>query len=136
MNRRFISNVGLALGGATVAVASQAFRASVTGWLIFGLSLGALVLLAIVRRDSERGVQRLLDIAIGALAVWSAVASVVYTGTMLTWLSFAEAIGFVVLAVLGLVAHEVRTERTLHALEPIPGEAREEDEAEELEAAA
>jgi hypothetical protein len=136
MNRRFISNVGLAVAGATVAVASQAFTASVTGWLMFGLSLGALVLLAIVRRDSERGIQGLLDIAIGALAVWSAVASVVYTGTMLTWLSFAEAIGFVVLAVLGLVAHEVRTERTLHALEPIPGEAREEDEAEELEAAA
>src|SRR2546421_10923709 len=100
MSQRFISNVVLALAGAVVVVGSQAFSSNVTGWLTFGVSLGALALLAVVQRDRMRGrVQRMLDAATGALALWSAVASVVYSGTTLTRLSFAEAIGFVGLAV-------------------------------------
>ncbi len=125
MSERFISNVALAIAGAVVVVASQAFSSTVTGWLTFGVSLGVLALLAVVQRDRARGrLQRLLDIGIGALALWSAVASVVYTGTTLTWLSFGEAIGFVGLAVVGLVAHELKTERIVHQFEAIPAEAR------------
>jgi type IV secretory pathway VirB2 component (pilin) len=137
MSQRFISNVALAIAGAVVVVASQAFSASLTGWLTFGVSLGALALLAVVQRDRARGrLQRMLDIATGALALWSAVASVVYTGTTLTWLSFGEAIGFVVLAVVGLVAHELSTERIVHAFEAIPADARDGRRSEELQAAA
>jgi hypothetical protein len=102
MSPRFISNVALGLAGAVVVAASQAFSPSITGWLMFGVSLGVLALLALVQLDRARGsVQRLLDAATGVLAVWSAVASVVYTGTMLTWLSFGEASGFVGLALVG-----------------------------------
>jgi heme exporter protein D len=36
----------------------------------------------------------------------------VYTGTTLTWLSFGEGLGFVGLALIGLVAHELKTERS------------------------
>jgi len=125
MSERFISNVALAIAGAVVVVASQAFSSTLTGWLTFGVSLGVLALLAVVQSDRARGrLQRLLDIGIGALALWSAVASVVYTGTTLTWLSFGEAIGFVGLAVVGLVAHELKTERIVHQFEAIPAEAR------------
>ena len=125
MSERFISNVALAIAGAVVVVASQAFSSTVTGWLTFGVSLGVLALLAVVQRDRARGrLRRLLDSGIGALALWSAVASVVYTGTTLTWLSFGEAIGFVGLAVVGLVAHELKTERIVHQFEAIPAEAR------------
>ena len=96
MSPRFISNVALAIAGAIVVVASQTFTSSVTGWLTFGVSLGALALLALVQLDRNRGrMQRLLDAGIGGLALWSAVASVVYTGTTLTWLSFGEGLGFV-----------------------------------------
>jgi hypothetical protein len=137
MSLRFISNVALILAGAAVAVASQAFAPSTTGWIMFGVSLGALALLGLVQIDRARGsVQHLLDAGTGALAVWSAVASVVYTGTMLTWLSFGEAVGFVALALVGLVAHEVRTERVVHALEAIPADARGGDRTDELQAAA
>jgi hypothetical protein len=133
MSPRFISNVALGLAGAVVVAASQAFSPSITGWLMFGVSLGVLALLALVQLDRARGsVQRLLDAATGVLAVWSAVASVVYTGTMLTWLSFGEASGFVGLALVGLIAHEVRTERVVHAFEAIPADVR----ADELQAAA
>jgi hypothetical protein len=77
MSQRFISNVALAIAGAVVVVSSQAFSASVTGWLMFGISLGVLAVLAVVQRDRARGgIQRLLDAAIGVLALWSAVASV------------------------------------------------------------
>jgi hypothetical protein len=82
MSQRFISNVALGIAGAVVVVSSQAFSSSLTGWLTFGVSLGALALLAVVQRDRARGrIQSALDAATGALALWSAVASVVYTGT-------------------------------------------------------
>jgi hypothetical protein len=137
MSPRFISNVVLALAGTVVVAASQAFRPSVTGWLMFGVSLGALALLALVQLDRARGlVQRLLDAGTGALALWSVVASVVFTGTMLTWLSFGEAVGFIGLAVVGLIAHELKTERVVHAFEAIPAEARDGRRAEDLQAAA
>src|SRR5258708_3400585 len=123
MSLRFISNVSLGLAGAIVAVASQALTASVTGWLMFGVSLGTLALLAVVQLDRSRGgVQRLLDAGTGALALWSAVASVVYTRTTLTWLSFGEAVGFVGLALVGLIAHELKTERVVHSFEAIPAD--------------
>lgn len=136
MSQRFISNVALAVAGAVVVVASQAFSASVTGWLLFGISLGALTLLAVVQRDRARGgLQRRLDLAIGALALWSVVASVVYNGATLTWMSVASGLGYVALGVGGLVAHEVQTERVVHSLEAVPTDARA-DTAEDLPAAA
>ena len=137
MSQRFISNVVLAIAGAVVVVSSQSFSSSLIGWLTFGVSLGALALLAVVQRDPARGrIQRALDAATGALALWSAVASVVYTGTTLTWLSFGEGIGFVVLAIVGLVAHELRTERIVHQFEAIPADARDGRRSEEFQAAA
>jgi hypothetical protein len=137
MSQRFISSVALAIAGAVVVVASQAFSSSLTGWLTFGVSLGALALLAVVQRDRARGrLQRMPDVATGALALWSAVASVVYTGTTLTWLSFGEAIGFVALGVAGLVAHELSTERIVHAFDAILADARDGRRSEDLQAAA
>jgi Trk-type K+ transport system membrane component len=137
MSPRFTSNIVLALSGAAVVVASQAFSPHVTGWVTFGVSLGALALVAVAQLDRNRGeMQRLLDAVTGALAVWSATASVVFNGTTLTWLSFGEGIGFVGLAVLGLVAHELKTERVVHAFGAVPAETRDGRRAEELQAAA
>lgn len=137
MSQRFISNIALAIAGAVVVVSSQAFSASVTGWLMFGISLGVLALLAVAQRDRARGgIQRLLDVGIGVLALWSAVASVVYSGMTLTWMSFAEGLGFVALGVVGLIAHEMQTERVVHSLETVPTDARDRDRAEDLPAAA
>lgn len=137
MSQRFISNVALAIAGAVVVVSSQAFSASVTGWLMFGISLGVLALLAVAQRDRARGgIQRLLDVGIGVLALWSAVASVVYSGMTLTWMSFAEGLGFVALGVVGLIAHELQTERVVHSLETVPTDARDRGRAEDLSAAA
>jgi hypothetical protein len=124
MSSRFVSNVVLGIAGVIVVVASQAFASGPTGWIMFGVSLGALTLLPLVQLDRARGrIQGAVDLAVGALALWSAVASVVFTGTTLTWLSFGEAIGLASLALLGLIAHELKTERVVHSFEAIPATA-------------
>ena len=51
MSTRFISNIALALVGALVVVASQAFSSGVTGWLTFGVSLGVLALAGVAQLD-------------------------------------------------------------------------------------
>jgi hypothetical protein len=137
MSERFISNAAIGIAGAVVVVASQAFSVSRTGWLTFGVSLGALALLAIAQRDRSRGrIQGMLDVATGALALWSAVASVVYSGTTLKWLSFSEGLALVGLAIVGLIAHELMTERIVHQFEAVPADARDGRRSEEFQAAA
>jgi len=125
MSERFISNVALAIAGAVVVVASQAFSSTVTGWLTFGVSLGVLALLAVVQRDRARGrLQRLLDIRHrGPCAVVGGGLCRLH-GYDAHLAVVGEAIGFVGLAVVGLVAHELKTERIVHQFEAIPAEAR------------
>jgi K+ transporter len=121
MSSRFISNVVLGLAGVIVVVASQAFASGVTGWVAFGVSLGALALLPLVQLDRARGrAQGVLDLLTAALALWSAVASVVFVGSTVMWLSFGEAVAFTGLAVAGLVVHELKTERVVHSFEAVP----------------
>ena len=56
MRPRLIGSIALAVAGAVVAVVgSRAFTLSGSGWLIFGVSLGALALLVVVPRDRSRG---------------------------------------------------------------------------------
>ena len=117
MSPRFISNLLLLLAGGAVVVSSRWFSAGTTGWIAFGVALGILGLTGVAQRDRGRGiVQSALDVVILPLAAWSAIASVVFHGSTLTWLSFADALGFAVLAIGGLLAHELSTERAVHRL--------------------
>ena len=125
--------MALAVAGAVVVVATQAFRPSVVGWVTFGVALGVLGLLILGARGQK---QSMLDLGTGALALWSAVASVVYSGTTLTWLSFSEGCAFVALAIVGLVDHELKTERVVHPLEAVPREGRDGGRSEDLQVAA
>jgi hypothetical protein len=43
-------------------------------------------------------------------------------------LSFAEGLGFVGLAVAGLIVHEVRSERVVHSLEAVRTDSADQDE--------
>jgi hypothetical protein len=122
------------VGGAVVVVSTQAFATRTAGWVTFGVSLGALALLAMANRGraGER-IYWILDAEIALLALWSAAASAVFSGPTLKWLSFAEGLAFVGLAVAGLIVHEVRTERVVHSLEAAPFSSTDQDE---LQAAA
>jgi hypothetical protein len=115
MSVRFVTNLLVALAGGFIVVASQAFTAAVTGWVTFGVALGVILVLAASQIQERRGLG--LATLGAAVAVWSVVASVVYTGSTLTWLSFAEGLGLLGVAVAGLVAHELSTERVVHTID-------------------
>lgn len=117
MSLRFATNIALMIAGGVVVVFSQAIRPGVTSWITFGVALGILAMLALAQVDRSRGLaQRAVDALCGTLAVWTVVASAVYTGDTVKWLSFGEGLGFAALALGGLIAHELTTERVVHAL--------------------
>lgn len=115
MRLRFVTNMLMAVAGGFIVVASQAFTSGVTAWITFGIGLGILAMLGAVQLDRSRGIlQRGLDAMAGTLGIWTVIASVVFAGATVTWLSFAEALGLVGLALAGLVAHELTSERVVH----------------------
>ena len=117
MSPRFITNLVVLLAGGFVVVSSQTFGAQTTRWIAFGVALGVLSVIALAQRSRARGgVQSGLDAMIGSLAVWSAVASMVFSGSTVMWLSFGDALGLAALAIGGLLAHELSTERVVHSL--------------------
>ena len=82
-----------------------------------GLELGTLGVIALAQRSRARGsVRSALGAMIGSLAVSSAVASMVFSGSTLMWLSFGDGLGLAALAIGGLFAHELSTERVVHTL--------------------
>jgi len=136
MNTRFITNMSLATAGVIIVVASQAFSSDTTGWITFGISLGALAVLGAVQIDPMRGlVQRGLDAASAAVAVWAAVASVVCVGSTLTWLSLAEGLAFTLIAIVGLIDNEFEHEHAV-SLATARAEPMSADRAEEYRSAA
>jgi peptidoglycan/LPS O-acetylase OafA/YrhL len=115
---RFLSNVVLVLAGGFLVVASRVFSPDVVSWLALAIGLGVLALAGVAQLHRSRGiVQRVLDAAAGGLAIFVVVAAMAFTGTTLAWMAFAVAIGFAGLALVGLFAHEVSTERVVHSLD-------------------
>lgn len=121
MSTRFISNLLLATAGGFVIVATFAFAPPVVGWIAFGVTgVGVLVLVAATALVPGRGlVQRTLDGVVAVLAAWTIVESLVFNGSLMVWLSFGAAAAMVALAVAGLIAHELSTERVVHSLEDV-----------------
>lgn len=117
MSLRFVTNVFLMLAGGLIVVFSQALTASATGWVTFGLAIAIVAGLAAVQLHRGRPmIQRGLDGVVGVLGIWTIIASVVFSGGPLTWLSFAEGLAFAALGLAGLVVHELSSERVVHSL--------------------
>jgi len=118
MSSRYVTNLVLMLLGSFLVVASQAFGPSTFMWLMLGGAIAALAIAAPAILFTERGVsQRGLDGLTTGLGAWTVVAAAVFAGATITWLGFASGLALVVLAVAGLTAHELRTERVVHSLE-------------------
>jgi hypothetical protein len=114
---RYLSNAAIALFGGFVVVASQAFAPAVTAWLAFAIAIAILVVAGVSQLQRGRGiVQRILDGVTGLLAAGSVIASLVFVGPAVMWLSFAAGAGFVLLAFVGLTLHEIWTYRATHGL--------------------
>jgi len=116
MNPRYLANLTMALIGGFLVVASRAFAYHTVAWIGFGLSLAALALgLATILLPPLA--QRVVGGAEAVLAIWTLVASRVFSAHTADWLIFASAIAFTALAVIGLTIHELTSERVVHALE-------------------
>lgn len=116
MSTRFVTNGIVALAAGFLVVASQAFASSTTGWIAFGIAIGTLALAGLAQVDASRGVeQRVLDGVIAIVAGWTIVASAVFDGTALKWLSAGEAIALVAIAVAGLASNEISEQKAARA---------------------
>jgi len=95
----------------------MAWAANTAGWTAFGVSAGVAVLAALSVALTRKNSQRVGHGLLGLVAVWSVVASLVFSGSLLTWFVFADAIAVGVVALADLAVHEATTERIVHQLE-------------------
>lgn len=118
MNTRYSTNILLALIGGFLLVASFAFATVPFHWMMFGAGIVAVAIAAPAVLIHSRGRnQRGLDLAVAGLGVWTIVASLVFGGVTMVWLGFASGAAFAILALVGLTAYELSTERVVHSLE-------------------
>lgn len=118
MSTRYASNAVSALLGGVVVVLSMALSsATAVGWIAFGIGIGIVAISLLAQLDTHRGaVQRLMDVVLVAVGGTLIGAGVFFTGTTLTWLAFALALGIVGTAFAGLTVHEVESWRAMHQL--------------------
>ena len=117
LSSRFLFDSLFVVAGAFLTVAAMAWAANTAGWTAFGVSVGVAVLaaasVALSRKTSQRAGHGLLAL----IGVWSVIAALVFSGSLLTWFVFADAIAVGVAALADLAAHEATTERIVHSLE-------------------
>ena len=116
LSSRFILDVLFVLAAAFLVVASMTWSAGVAGWTAFGVSAGVTVIAAASAVLTKRNARKLGHGLVGLAALWSLVAALSFSGTVLTWLVFADAIAIGVLALADLTAHEATTEKVVHQL--------------------
>jgi hypothetical protein len=117
LSTRFILDNLFFLAAAFLVVISMAWSANTAGWTAFGVSTGITVIAAAsvaVTRLTSRKIGHGL---IGLVGLWSLVAALSFSGTVLTWLVLADAIAVGVLALADLTVHEATEERVVHELE-------------------
>jgi hypothetical protein len=117
LSLRFLLDALFVVAGAFLAVASMAWSAGTAGWTAFGVSAGITVIAAVSAALARKPSHRFGHGLIGLVALWSLAAALAFSGTVLTWLVFADAIAVGVLALADLAAHEATTERIVHQLE-------------------
>jgi hypothetical protein len=117
LSSRFLLDSLFVVAGAFLAVASMAWAASTAGWTAFGVSTGITVLAAASAALAQKNSRKLGHGLLGLVALWSLVAALAFSGTVLTWLVFADAIAVGAFALADLATHEATTERIVHQLE-------------------
>ena len=116
LSSRFILDNLFLLAAAFVVVASMTWTAGVAGWVAFGVSAGIAVLAGASAILATRNDRKLGHGLVALIALWSLSAALAFSGTLLTWLVFADAIALGLLALADLTAHEATTEKVVHQL--------------------
>ena len=81
------------------------------------MSVGVAVVAAGSATLARKASYRLGHGLIAVVAVWSVIAALIFSGSLLTWFVFGDAIAVGVLALADLASHEASTERVVHSLE-------------------
>jgi hypothetical protein len=116
LSSRFILDNLFLLAAAFLVVASMTWSAGVAGWIAFGVSAAITVIAGTSAVLTARSGRKLGHGLVGLVALWSLVAALAFSGTLLTWLVFADALAVGVLALADLTAHEATTEKVVHQL--------------------
>ena len=121
LSSRFILDNLFVIAAGFLAVAAMTWTIGVAHWVAFAVSVGVLVLAGTSAVLVPTLARKVGHGVIGLAAVWSIIAALVFSGTALTWLVFADAILVGVLALADLTAHEATTENVVHRLEVLDG---------------
>jgi hypothetical protein len=116
LSSRFILDNLFLLAAAFLVVASMTWSAGVAGWIAFGVSAGITVIAGTSAVLATRNDRKLGHGLVALIALWSLSAALAFSGTLLTWLVFADAIAVGLLALADLTAHEATTEKVVHQL--------------------
>jgi hypothetical protein len=117
LSPRFSLDTLAVVGGGFLAVTAMTFSASTAGWIGFGVSTLFTVLAAAGAVTARSGSARAGHSALALVALWSLIAALAFSGTLLTWLVFADALALAAVALADLTAHEVGSEHVVHSLE-------------------
>jgi peptidoglycan/LPS O-acetylase OafA/YrhL len=123
MRIEFFSRLALLVAAAVLVVATQVWAAHTLEWLFI---VGGVVMLALAGAPGAGGTsrQRSLSAIIAVLGIVTIVQAVIFTGDTLMWVSFGTAVAAGLLAIAGLIDHEMSTERVVHELQVMPATAR------------
>jgi hypothetical protein len=115
MSARFAFNAVTLVAAAFLVVISMAFTPQVAGWTSFGVSTGITVAAVLALMLARTPGDRIGQGAIAAAGLWSLVAALVFSGAVLTWLVFADAVGVAALALAQPTANEVTARQALRS---------------------
>ena len=117
MRIRFFSWLALGVAAAFLVVASTAFTLADIAAVSLGVGVGMLVASLFVAYRYRNDIPSLVTGTVAALvSAWTIVASQVYSFATVQNLTLGEGLAIGALALIGLTAHELSTERVVHSL--------------------
>jgi hypothetical protein len=117
MRIRFLSWLGVGIAAAFLVVASTAFAVFDIANLALGVGIGTLVVsLFIAYRYRDNVPSVVTGIASAIVSAWTIVASQVFSLHVVQNLTLASGLALGALAVIGLTANELTSERVVHSL--------------------
>jgi hypothetical protein len=123
MRIRFISWLTVGVAAAFLVVATTAFSLSTIAALALGVGIGMLVVsLGIAYRYRDHIPTLVPALVTAVVSAWMIIASQVFSQATVQNLTLAEALAIGGLALVGLTAHELSSERIVHSLEISAGQ--------------
>ena len=117
MRIRYLSWLGLGVAAALLVVASTAFALFDIANLALGVGIGALIVsLFIAYRYRDNVPSLVIGMASAIVSAWTIVASQVFSLHEVQNLTLASGLALGALAVIGLTANELSSERVVHSL--------------------